>query len=384
MGSQSAYPGRRLWRLSLFYAVYFASLGALLPYWTVYLNWLEFTPIEIGQLMAILAATKIVAPYGWGWLADHYGHRMRLVRLGAWVSLVCFLPLIWVRDFWMIAACFFGFSFFWNAVLPQFEVNTLAHLGPYRPFYSRIRLWGSVGFVVTVFVLGALLLKVPEPVIPVGISLLLLALWLSALTVPEAPVEHERGGSILPILKQPHIALLLLVCFLLQASHGSYYTFFSLHMQDLGYSRLQIGSFWALGVLAEVVVFWFSHQLLRGGALKLLTWVAGLTTLRWLLLTVGSEYLVLVIVAQVLHAASFGLFHAAAIHLIHTGFHQHQGRGQALYATVSFGAGGALGSFYSGYLWEFGGAIWTFASSALLAVLAMGVMVNLKRKHEWA
>lgn len=369
---------RQFWRLSLFYGFYFSSLGALLPYWTVYLDSLSFSAIEIGQLMAILAATKIVAPYGWGWLADHYGHRLRLVRLGAFFALLSFLPLIWVREFWSIALCFFGFSFFWNAVLPQFEVNTMTLLGPLRPYYSRIRLWGSIGFIITVFVFGALLLLLPERIIPIGIATLLLLIWLSSLKVPEASTLNEQGGRIVQVLKQPHVLLLLLMCFLLQASHGSYYTFFSIHMQQLDYSRLQIGSFWALGVLAEVLVFWFTHRLIQGGAVKLLVWVTLLTTLRWVLLASLSNYLPIVLLAQTLHAASFGLFHAATIHLIHEWFPNHQGRGQALYSTVSFGAGGAVGSFYSGYLWEWGGASWTFGSSAILAFLAVLVVLLLR------
>jgi PPP family 3-phenylpropionic acid transporter len=75
--------------------------------------------------------------------------------------------------------------------------------------------------------------------------------------------------------------------------------------------------------------------------------------------------------AQILHAASFGVYHAVAIQLIHNYFvGQHQGKGQALYSSVSFGAGGAIGSLYAGYTWESLGTTATFMIAAVVSLLA--------------
>ncbi len=117
------------WRLSGFYLFYFASLGALLPYWGLYLESLDFSVTEIGQLVAILMATKIVAPNIWGWIADHTGHRMSIVRMGSLLAAISFTGVFIADGFWWLALVMAVFSFFWNAALPQFEATTMNHLG---------------------------------------------------------------------------------------------------------------------------------------------------------------------------------------------------------------------------------------------------------------
>jgi PPP family 3-phenylpropionic acid transporter len=155
------------------------------------------------------------------------------------------------------------------------------------------------------------------------------------------------------VLGRPIVLSLLGVCFLMQASHGPYYAFFTLYLEDSGYSRAVIGQLWALGVAAEIVVFLLMPRWLpRYGARRLLLAATALTTLRWLLIAGYAAHLPVIIFAQTLHAASFGLYHAVAIYLVHVLFTGiHQGRGQALYSSISFGAGGAVGALVSGYLW---------------------------------
>ncbi|MDH3934930.1 MAG: MFS transporter, partial [Gammaproteobacteria bacterium] len=145
------------WRLSGFYLFYFASLGALLPYWSLYLKSLDFSITEIGQLMAILMATKIVAPNVWGWIADHTGQRMAIIRVASLLSIITFAGVLVSDAFWWLVLVLVLFSFFWNATLPQFEATTMSHLGGEMHRYSGIRLWGSVGFIVAVAGLGVLL-----------------------------------------------------------------------------------------------------------------------------------------------------------------------------------------------------------------------------------
>ena len=145
------------WRLSAYYFVYFAALGAFLPYWTLYLEYRGFTALEIGQLMAILAGTKIVAPYIWGWVADHSGQRLRLIQFGALFAALCFIGVYYANSLALMSLMMLLFSFFWNAGLPQFEATTLHFLGKDTHRYSHIRLWGSIGFIITVLCFGPLL-----------------------------------------------------------------------------------------------------------------------------------------------------------------------------------------------------------------------------------
>ena len=142
------------WRLSGFYFFYFAALGVIVPYWGLYLQTLGFGPAEIGELMAVIMATKIVAPNVWGWIADHTGRRMAIVRLASLLALLTFAGVFLAREFWRLALVMSLFSFFWNASLPQFEAVTFNYLGTRIHRYAHIRLWGSVGFILTVVALG--------------------------------------------------------------------------------------------------------------------------------------------------------------------------------------------------------------------------------------
>lgn len=367
------------WRLSSFYFFYFAALGALVPFWALYLKSLGFSALQIGELMAIPMATKIVAPYLWGWLGDSLGQRMRLVRSGAFLSLSTFLLVFWLTDYAGLALAMALFSFFWNAVLPQIEVTTLRFLGSNTPLYSRIRVWGSVGFMLMVVILGFMVDQWGVSIILPVLALIYAGIWLSSLAIPEQPQQNhsDSAASLSGILLQPAIVSFFAICLLMQFSHGAYYTFFSIYLESEGYSKGVIGQLWALGVAAEVAVYiFFMHKLLLAFSSKtLLLWCLFLAALRWILIALFSEYLLVLIIAQLLHAATFGAFHAAAIDFVHHNFPQHlHGRGQALYSSASFGVGGTLGSLISGYLWDSTGATTTFLIFAASAAVAMGIL----------
>ncbi|HUT40338.1 MAG TPA: MFS transporter [Gammaproteobacteria bacterium] len=348
------------WRLSGFYLFYFASLGALVPYWGLYLKSLDFSVTEIGQLIAILMATKIVAPNVWGWIADLTGHRMTIVRSASLLAALTFTGVFFGNGFWWLALVMIAFSFFWNAALPQFEATTMNHLGGETHRYSGIRLWGSVGFIITVAALGPMLDIYGTHRLPQVLAAVFILIWLSSLVVPESAAGHLPldQARLRDVLRRPVVLALLAVCFLVQASHGPYYAFFSIYLESYGYSTALIGQLWALGVVAEIGVFLIMPRLLpRFGARRLLLAAVSLTTVRWLLIAGFADRLPVMLLAQTLHAASFGLYHAVAIYMVHRLFTgAHQGRGQALYSSISFGAGGAVGSLISGYLWTGMGA----------------------------
>ena len=361
-------------RLSVFYFVYFAALGVFVPYWTVYLKKVAgFSPAQIGELMAVFMATKIVAPFIWGWLADHTGERLRIIRVASLLAVVCFAGVYWQQSFGWMALVMAGFGFFWNASLPQFEALTLNHLGRDIGRYSRIRLWGSVGFIVMVASLPNVLERYGIALAVDAILLLFMGIWLTTWLVQDKPhaTHTEQSSRLREVLRQPTVWVLLLACALQQASHGAYYTFFSIYLEDHGYSRNFTGWMWALGVMAEVALFWMMHGLIeRFGAARLFVLAMFLTGVRWLVLGTWVDNMPILMLSQLFHAATYGLFHASAIHLIHHQFPgKLQGRGQALYSGLSYGAGGAVGSLLSGYAWEYWGAADTF----YIATLIVGV-----------
>lgn len=363
------------WRLSGFYFFYFAALGVLVPYWGLYLKGLGFNAVAIGQLMAIPMATKIIAPFVWGWLGDHLGRRMAIVRFGALLTTLVFVTVFWLHGFWELGLAMVLFSFFWNAVLPQFEAVVLCYLDKAVSRYARIRVWGSIGFIATVVVLGmAVDLYGPVAVLPVLLAIYALLWGASLLIADPATTPHPADQpGILSVLRRPAVLAFLAACFLLQAGHGAYYGFYSIYMETLGYSKTLIGQLWALGVIAEVAVFLVMPRLLlRLGARNVLMVSLLLAALRWYLIGNFADSLGLLFFAQTLHAATFGTFHAAAIHLVHHYFTgRHQGRGQALYSSLSFGLGGALGTALSGSLWESAGPTVVFNLSVVVSLLGL-------------
>jgi PPP family 3-phenylpropionic acid transporter len=363
------------WRLSGFYLFYFASLGALVPYWGLYLKSTGFSAHDIGIFMAIIMGTKIVSPNIWGWIADHLGHRMLIVRVGCLLAAIAFAGVFLSNNFWWLLMVMVAFSFFWNAALPQFEATTFNYLGKSTHRYSSIRLWGSIGFIIAVAAIGSVLDVQGAGILPFVLIVLFAGIWLSSLLVPEQaaqhlPVEHGPLGQ---LLKRPKVFALLVVCFLMQMSHGPYYTFYTIYLEEHEYSSWLIGQLWSLGVIAEVVLFLLMHYLVpRFGLRKLLLVSLLLAALRWLMIGYFVDVLWLLIIAQTLHAASFGIYHASAIELIHRYFTgPHQGKGQALYSSLSFGAGGAMGSLYSGLIWDSMGATIAFTIACLIALLAL-------------
>ena len=162
------------WRLSGFYFFYFATLGVFLPYWSLYLKDSGFSPIEIGELSALLVGTKIIAPNLWGWIADHTGKSLRIIRIASFFAALLFVGFLLAQHYFWFAWITIAFSFFWNAVLPQFEAVTLFHLKNEPHRYSQIRLWGSIGFIVSVLGIGWLLDSRPIVLLPVVITALLI------------------------------------------------------------------------------------------------------------------------------------------------------------------------------------------------------------------
>jgi len=376
------------WRLSGFYWFYFASLGVVVPFWSLYLQSLAFNAKEISELMAILMGTKIVAPYIWSWIADHTGHCMKIIRLGSVMSVIMFAGVFISSNFWWLALVMLLFSFFWNATLPQFEANTMNYLGADTHKYSVVRLWGSLGFVVAVIVIGSLLDDFGYQLVPVSIFVLYVFITVFSYMVKDAKQEVSitQNTFILVALKKPHVIALLSICFLMQMSHGPYYTFYSIYLKEFAYSSTTLGWLWALGVIAEIVLFVFMHRLMPKHSPRFLMMLALLlTSIRWLIIGFFVENLTMIIIAQCLHAASFGLYHAVAIELIHRNFKgKLQGRGQAVYSAVSFGAGGAIGALISGAYWEVYSPQIIFSVAALISFVALLITLKFTKLDEKA
>lgn len=362
------------WQLSSFYFFYFATLGGFLPYWSLYLKQLQFNAMEIGELSALMVATKVIAPNLWGWVADHIGKSLRIIRTVSFLAAVIFAGFFHHHSYLWVASITLGFSFFWNAALPQFEAATLFHLKKEPQHYSQIRLWGSIGFILSVLGIGCFIDFYSIEYLPEWVITFLILIWLASLLTPETTVKRhkEQGVSLFHLISRAEIIAFFVVYALLQVSHGPYYVFYSIYLNQFNYSSTVIGLLWALGVGAEVLLFVGMKRLLKWASLRTILLVSLiLATCRWLLIAFLVEYFTLIVLAQLLHAATFGATHVVAIHMVHRYFgEQHQGKGQALYSSLTFGLGGMLGSLSSGYLWDKYGASFVFSVASVSCFVA--------------
>ena len=366
------------WRLSRFYFFYYFFVGSFVPYWGIYLQSENFSPSSIGILLSLFQISRIVAPNFWGWLADHTGHRVKWIKLTSFLGLIGFIGIFWAKGFFWIFLVMLALSLFTSSTLPLAESLTLAHLATTDGHYSRIRLWGSIGFIVASLFLGYLIdLQ--------GINILLWVLLIAQAiifflsnTIPETQdIQHKTNDlSIWKIIKTPSVIALLLGCTLMVSAHGVLYNFYSIYLKDHGYSSGTIGWLWAVGVICEILIFMAMPKILRRYSLKaILLMSLFLGVIRFILIGASPDHLYLLFIAQMFHAATCGSFHAASIEVIAYYFKgRNQTRGQAIYNSVAYGIGGTIGGLGGGYLIQYLGGQLGFMIAAISPLIGFVVI----------
>ncbi|WP_336975462.1 MFS transporter [Acinetobacter pittii] len=367
-------------RLGGFYFFYYSIVGTFMPYWNLYLQDQGFNYQEIGVLSSIAIVTRFFAPLVWGWIADKSGKRMLLVRLATWMESCIWLAIFIVPNtFQSIALLMLIFSFFQNAILAQFEGVTLFWLGDQKAkLYGKIRKWGSVGFIVGVFTIGAILEIVPISMLPILLLIIasLAFVWSFTIREPDsAPTSQKHLEPLLPVLKRPTVAAFFAIEFILLFSHAPFYSFYSNFLKSLSFSTTQIGFLWAIGVFAEIFMFSIAAKVFQHFSWRILVIVCLiLTSIRWMMVAIFSHYFVVQIFAQCLHAFSFGLFHLIAMRVIFQNFSAgQQGRGQALYSTM-WGLGVAFGSVLAGHFWKILSGEVIFMCASAVVLLGLGLV----------
>ncbi|MFI9651710.1 MFS transporter [Guyparkeria halopsychrophila] len=383
----------RLNPIRLGYFAFFLGLGIYLPYFSPYLIEQGFGPDTVGAMLAMVMAAKLVAPPLLGWMVDHSGRVIVWLVATSLVSAVLAVGLALLAGIgaglvgWMVLLVAFGF--FWQPLLSQLDVAALRLTGPAPERYPALRAWGSIGFIVASVGLGALIDRVGLVAVPWLMAVALVALAVVLWRVPEPGLPRETGArpvSIRDRLKEPAMLAFFAGSFLINLSHGVYYAFFSVHLADLGYSATAIGLLWALGVVAEIVLFFLLPGLRnRFAPLGLLLIAIGLMALRWLLIGYQADVLGWLLFAQLLHAASFGMTHAVGIWVVD---HQFPGRaharGQAILSAASYGGGAALGLYLAGLLWGRVEPDMAFAAMTLASLLAFALMLAARRVVRWS
>ncbi len=367
---------------ALFFA-YFVYVGLFSPYLSLYLAAIGLTIAEIGVLMAVPQLLRIVGPPFWGWLADRGGSRARLLRassVGAAVAALL-LPLAGAQFVPLLAVLALLF-FMTAAQMPIGETIAMHAAGGDAGRYGRIRIWGSAGFIIGVVAMGPVLDAWGMRSLPWWMAAALAGLVASAWMLGPPPPRAGRPAlRVRERLRQPHVLAFFASAFLMLFAHAALYAFLSLYLAQLGYSKTAIGLLWALGVVAEIAIFWTQRRLFdRFGAIRLLGVSLWAAVLRFALIGLAAAWLPALVLAQLLHAVTFGIHHSAVVATLQRWFEPaQQARAQALYVMIGYGLGGTLGVLVASRVWVVVSPAAAFLVSAGAAALGAWVFRRCRR-----
>lgn len=401
---------------ALFFA-YFSFAGLFAPWLGVWLDARGMSIVQIGLLLAVPQVMRLVGPPLWGGWADRTQRGILLLRCSAAGALILVALLAVTGQAWEIGLALALLCFMTAGQMPIGESMAIRQVQGDPGGYGRIRIWGSTGYIVTVLGGGAVLDALGLDAWPWVMAVSLLGLFGVTLLMREEPkpgadtplvvtdqaadkgagrastkiaatsgegTGTTAGTSILSRLREPAVLAFLVSVFCMIFAHGALYGFWSLYLERHGYSRFEIGMIWALGVVAEILLFALQRRLFdRFGAVSLLVFSFWIAALRFALMALTEAQVWVVVLTSLMHAVTFGVHHSASMALLHRLFPaSQQGRAQAAFIVVGYGLGAGLGGVVAGLLWEslMPSATWWGASlAALLGLLALQPLSSLRR-----
>ncbi|QKM64662.1 MFS transporter [Polynucleobacter tropicus] len=364
------------WAFGSFFFLYFAYVGLVSPYASLFFLDRGFNVIEIAVLMSMLQITRIVGPFSWGWLSDYLSNRIGIIRICACLAALVFLCIFYLQSYIGFFIWMFVLHTILSSQMPLGETATIHALYKDNSFdkrYGRLRLWGSIGFIAMVLIAGELFQRKGIELYPYVGTVILFALAVITFCLHEPKMERRKmvKGELFAVLLNPDVRWFLVSGFFMIFAHASLYVFYSLYLANLGYDKFQIGLFWALGVAAEVLFFYFQNKILsRVDSEVILQGAFGVGVIRFILIAFFPTTIVLIL-AQLMHAGTFAAHHSAATKLLLRWFTGPlQARGQAIMATVSYGLGGTIGGLCAGWIWDLFQPRDVFVMSALACGIA--------------
>ncbi len=368
--------------IATYFFTYFAFIGAINPYFALWLQDYGYSAGQIGVLLAVPPALRLIGPTSWGRLADATGKRVKWLR---WMAHISVLGLVVVGlapygGAWRMPLILLGLVLL-HAMLsgqvPMTESLLMQQLGKQTHLYGRIRLFGSLGFIVAVMALGPLLDWLGTVwLLPLGAATLLMhamASW-RLRDAPALPAAHREATNLTQLLRLPHVPLFLSASFLMVFGHMGLYIYFSLYLESVGYSKTIIGFLWVMSTVGEVAYFWYQAR----APFKPLTgytrvyWVAALRfgLLAGVAIPFGSP-LWLLVALQLLHTFTFALHHAVSMVLVKRLFPASAGStANALFNTVTYGLAGVFGALVCAAVWNHFASDTQHAAQAVFAMSA--------------
>ncbi len=370
-------------RLAVFYAAMFVAMGVHLPFWPVWLKAQGLSDSEIGLVVGVGMGARVIAnPLVAHWV-ERKGQQIYLMRILAAFSVVLCALFTVVDGFWPLLLLSATWLAIFTAIMPLGESITLFTAYARHLDYGRIRLWGSLSFMMASMVGGVFLADhSPAVILWILMSGMILTLISCLLVGGISPSTQSslHSAAFRQALTDYRYWLFLASASLINASHNIYYSFATLHWQRAGISPTVIGGLWAEAVMAEVLLFAFSNTMvtwLRPVGLLILGGCAAM--IRWLILG-SSTHLIVLVASQLLHAFTFGAIHIGAMHFLTCAvLPEASARAQAVYGSVSMGAAVGLATMIAGPLYQ-AIAGKAFHVSAGLAVLGSLLAVQLYRR----
>lgn len=373
--------------LALSYFTYFFSYGIFLPFWGMWLKGEGIAPETIGILLgaglvARFLGSLLIAPR-----VKDPSHLVSALRLLALLTLAFAVGFCFGNGWGWLMLVIAGFNLFFSPLVPLTDALAATWQKQIRMDYGRVRLWGSLAFVIGSALTGQLVAVWGHNAILYSLIFSVLAMLLGMLLKPsvmpqgEARTHSDTERSLWALLKEGPVWRFLLCVTLLQGAHAGYYSFGSIYWQEAGYSASTIGYLWSLGVVAEVIIFASSNVLFRRwNARNLLLLSACCGVLRWSLMAYSTELGWLLLI-QILHCGTFTVCHLAAMRFIAARQGQEVIRLQAVYSALAMGGGIAVMTVIAGFLFEHwqGGVFWVMAAVAVPALFIRPPAVSVSR-----
>ena len=352
------------------YFLYFSVMGMFLPYFNLYCYHLKFSGFQIGALSAIRSVALILFSLVWGALADRFKIRRPIYISCNFISTAIWIFYFYTTDFWAMLLITIFYGIFYSPIISFLEAFTMDVLGPEKKSYGRLRAWGTVAFISTVIVLGRIIDLYSIEIILVLIFSVSIAQAVISIKIPDIQIKKQASFSInVKVLLTPRFIVFLFCAFLMLVSHGTYYGFYSIHLENLGYGNTFIGISWALASIAEILVMLKSNRIFNRFSLdNVLVFSFLVAMLRWLGLSFAESPAALLLL-QIFHAVTYGTFHVASILYIDSLTPDDtKTLGQAVNNAITYGLGLMVGFFINGYLFEIMGLFKLFLVSSLIAL----------------
>ncbi len=365
------------WTIRSQYFIYFGVLGIFLPYFNLYCYHLSFSGLQIGIISAVRSITLALFPVVWGIFADRF-HLRRPIYISCNVISTAVWALLLLTDQYIAILCItIAYGIFSSPLISFLEAFTMDILGAggEKQSYGRIRAWGSISFIVIVIGMGLIIdsftISIIIPSILIGSMIQsMVSINIPKIQKPSSKVEKPK----LAILFKKPVGLFLMTACLMLVSHGTYYGFFSIHLENLGYGKTFIGFAWALASAAEILIMLKSQYIFSRFTLeRVLIFSFMVAAMRWLILfTAQSAYIIML--SQLLHAVTYGTFHMASILYTDRLMPKHAKTfGQAANNSVTYGLGLMVGFLFNGQLFDMVSSHTLFLFSSIFA-LSGGVL----------